>query len=206
MIEVDNILDVETYLDDIDVAIFDLDDTLYPEKEYVESGYRAIAKNYPYIHEMAERLWIAFENKKKAIDVVLDEEGLLSEKENCLKIYRFHLPEIHLYDGVRDMLQRLKSSKKLGIITDGRPEGQRAKLKALQLEHLVDEIIITDELGGIEFRKPNEAAFRLMQAKLQIPFDRMAYIGDNIKKDFIAPDKLGMKSIYFRNQKGIYIE
>jgi putative hydrolase of the HAD superfamily len=39
---------------------------------------------------------------------------------------------------------------------------------------------------------------------MNIPFENMVYIGDNIKKDFIAPDKLGMRSIYFRNSDGLY--
>lgn len=42
------------------------------------------------------------------------------------------------------------------------PEVQRAKLRALGLCAMVDEIIVTDELDGVTFRKPNEAAFRLM--------------------------------------------
>ena len=92
--------------------------------------------------------------------------------------------------------------KKIGIITDGRPEGQRAKLDALEIE--TEYIIVTDELGGTEFRKPSTKAFCLMQKVLKIPFSRMVYVGDNPQKDFIAPKKLGMKSIWVRNGDGIY--
>jgi putative hydrolase of the HAD superfamily len=60
------------------------------------------------------------------------------------------------------MLERMrKSGKKIGIITDGRPEGQRAKLKALGIA--VDHVIITDELGGVMYRKPNTKAFERMK-------------------------------------------
>lgn len=103
------------------------------------------------------------------------------------------------------MLARLKAQgKKLGIITDGRVEGQKNKIAALGLKKLVDDIIITDALGGIEFRKPNEAAFRLMQEKWQLPFKKMIYIGDNPQKDFIAPEKLRMQSMFFCNLDGLY--
>ena len=44
MIEVERILDIEQYLYGIDTVLFDLDDTLYSEKDYVKSGYCAIAK------------------------------------------------------------------------------------------------------------------------------------------------------------------
>ena len=32
----------------------------------------------------------------------------------------------------------------------------------------------------------------------------MCYVGDNMKKDFIAPEKLGMKSVWFRNKGSLY--
>lgn len=202
MIEIKNILDVEKNLKEIDAVIFDLDDTLYPEKDYVRSGYKRIGQllNKP---ELAEKMWEVFQRGGKAIDEVLEAEGMLEQKENALKAYRLQNPEIQLFSGVAEMLGRLKTDgKKIGIITDGRPEGQRAKLNALNLQ--VDEVIITDELGGIEFRKPNESAFRLMQKKLNVPFDRMAYVGDNLSKDFIAPEKLGMRCIHFGYADGLY--
>lgn len=208
MITIDNILDVTQYLDNIDAVIFDMDDTLYSEKEYVKSGYNAIEKEFIEIANMSQKLWKAFLNNKNTIDYVLEQEGLLTEenKSKALEIYRNHIPNIHLYDGIEDMLTQLKKTKKIGLITDGRPIGQRNKIKALNLEKYINEIIVTDELGGVEFRKPNTKAFELMQEKLKIPFEKMVYIGDNINKDFIAPEKLGMQTIYFRNENGLYFK
>lgn len=203
MIRTESILEIERYIEDTDVVLFDLDDTLYSEKEYVRSGYRAIAKAYPLVEDMFNKLWKAFEAGEPAVDYVLAEENLLSEKENCLKIYRWHKPDICFYAGVKELLLRISSSRKIGIITDGRPEGQHAKIESLGLEELVDKIIITDELGGVGYRKPNEKAFILMKEYFNTEFSRMVYVGDNIKKDFIAPEKLGMKSIYFYNPESI---
>ena len=81
-----------------------------------------------------------------------------------------------------------------------------AKIKALDIAGYFQKIIVTDELGGPPYRKPNEAAFRLMQQALDVPFEKMVYIGDNTKKDFIAPQKLGMQTIYFKNRDGLYTE
>jgi putative hydrolase of the HAD superfamily len=202
MIEIDKILDVEQYLDDIDVVIFDLDDTLYSEKQYVRSGYGKIAE-FLDKKELASVMWSIFERGGQAIDEALKSVDLLDKKAEALRIYRGQKPDIELYPGVRELLERIQEKKKIGIITDGRPEGQRAKLEALKIQ--VDKIIITDELGGMEFRKPNEKAFRIMQEFFQVPFKQMVYIGDNAKKDFVAPEKLGMKSIYFKNTDGLYI-
>lgn len=201
MKRIDHILEVEKYIDQADAVIFDLDDTLYPEKEYVRSGYRKIAAFFQK-PEMEKELWSAFEQGKRAIDFVLEKYQMMDQKEKALEIYRFQRPEIHLYPGVSEMIQRIGRRKKTGIITDGRPEGQHAKLDALKI--IVDEVIITDELGGMEYRKPNETAFRLMQKKLNVPYEKCVYIGDNIRKDFIAPKKLGMQCIWFRNTDGLY--
>ena len=204
MITINKILDCELYLQNVQGVIFDLDDTLFSEKEYVNSGYAAVAAAFPFVKDMQRRLWDAFEHKLPAIDFVLEQEGLLSEKAKALNVYRTHIPTLHLYNGVFELLYRLRETKKLALITDGRPEGQRAKISALGLVPLFDVIIVTDELGGAEYRKPNEASFRLVQQKLDIPFEALVYIGDNPRKDFVAPQALGMKSIYFRNEEGIY--
>ncbi len=207
MIEIKNIKDIIQHIDGLKAVVFDLDDNLYGEKEYIKSGYRAVAKVIPGVYNAADKLWTAFEDKKSAIDEVLLAESIYTDelKQKCLSIYRTHIPEIHLYEGVENLFETLrKKGLKLGIITDGRPEGQRAKIKSLNLEAYVDNIIITDELGGIEFRKPNEKAFYLMREQLGIDFSEMCYVGDNIKKDFIAPDKLGMKSIRILNNDGLY--
>lgn len=197
MITVSNVLEVERYLDEVDAVIFDLDDTLYSEKEYVKSGYRKIAEwlGRP---EMEDRLWQVFTRGGRALDEALDEK----DRAEALRIYRFQEPDIHLYSGVAEMLARIRTRKKVGIITDGRPEGQRAKLRALGLT--VDHVIITDELGGVEYRKPCAVAFEEMKRVLDVPFERMVYIGDNTSKDFIAPTALGMQCIHVENKEGIY--
>ena len=41
---------------------------------------------------------------------------------------------------------------------------------------------------------------------LNVEYEQMCYIGDNIRKDFIAPEQLGMKAIWFRNKDGLYAE
>lgn len=220
-------------LSQITGVIFDLDDTLYSEKQYVKSGYGAVAAFLE--KEMAgtavpgmnskgsleEKLWNYFLEGKNAFDELLNELGepynkadsqtknngcSQSEyKSRCLDIYRNHMPTLELYDGARALLEKLKAKGiKIGIITDGRVNGQKNKIEALGLAEIVDDIIITDELGGEQFRKPNDIAFRIMQCRWRLPFEKMAYVGDNMAKDFQAPRQLGMRSIYFHNNDGLY--
>lgn len=184
-------------------VIFDLDDTLYSEKEYIESGFRAVSA---YLGGGYERkLWQLFVEGKQPIDCLLREIRRENEKDILLSVYREHTPEIHLYEGVEKLINYLKEKGiKIGIITDGRPNGQKKKLEALGLTHLVDDIIITDELGGPQFRKPCDIAFRILQTKWRMSPRDIVYVGDNLKKDFQAPKQLGMHSILFQNEKGLY--
>ena len=182
-------------------VIFDLDDTLFSEKEYVKSGYKAVSDYLGGGYE--EKLWQFFEAGKPAIDELLKELGRENEKAEVLKTYRSHKPDIHFYPGVAEMIEELKARGiKVGLITDGRPEGQRNKLDALGLE--VDDVIITDELGGVQFRKPCDIAFRIMMTRWRLNPADIVYVGDNPVKDFQAPQQLGMKNIWFRNADGIY--
>lgn len=186
-------------------VVFDLDDTLYSEKEYIRSGYKAVSNYLGGGYE--EKLWELFEAGKPAIDELLKELGRETEKNNLLNIYRSHKPVIHLYPGVKKIIEEMKiQGFKLGIITDGRPEGQRNKMTALGLDRIVDDIIITDELGGIQFRKPCDIAFRIMATKWKMNPADMVYVGDNPVKDFQAPRQLGMKSVWVNNLDGIYMK
>ncbi|WP_027203314.1 HAD family hydrolase [Butyrivibrio fibrisolvens] len=207
MITINSILEVQDYIDDYEGIIFDLDDTLYGEKQYVRSGYKEVASVIPQVDRAYDKLYEAFLRHENAIDVVLASAGIDSEevKALCLKKYRYQKPDINLYEGVDDLLAAIREArKKIGIITDGRPEGQRAKIKALGLEKMVDHIIITDELGGIDFRKPCPVAFKKMHEIMGVPYEKLVYIGDNMHKDFIAPRELGMGAIHFKNVDGLY--
>ena len=47
MIKVYSILDAEPYLLQFDAILFDLDDTLYSEKDYIRSGFHQVAMLFP---------------------------------------------------------------------------------------------------------------------------------------------------------------
>lgn len=193
----------------ISAVIFDLDDTLYPERDYVRSGYAAVAQ-YLGHPEYADKLFGYFEEGKNAFDELIaymseNDPGEKPELSALLEVYREHEPQISLYPEMEKAIDSLKAKGiKIGIITDGRISGQKNKIKALGLDEKVDEIIITDELGGIQFRKPCDIAFRIMQTRWRLPFEEILYVGDNPAKDFVAPMQLGMKSLYFKNPEGLY--
>lgn len=193
----------------IKAVVFDLDDTLFPEREYVESCFAAVGEKLKELYDIedgkAELLALMEKSRSDTIGRLLKAHGITDEGalQRLVCVYREHVPELTLSPETKDTLVKLREAGfKLGIITDGRPNGQRAKISALGLEDLVDKIIITDELGGEEFRKPNPAAFEMMARDLDVALDEMMYVGDNPQKDFAIGEK-GVKTVrYFNN--GIY--
>lgn len=187
----------------IKAIIFDLDDTLFPEIEYVKSGFNAIAKEFS-SPDMYNKLYSLFLKNPKNVYQRMGFDKATCEK--CIQIYRNHKPVLKLSSDTIETLELLKNrGYKLGIITDGRPEGQWNKIHSLDLDNIVDNIIVTDELGSIEFRKPNPEAFKQMKENLSVEYEEMIYIGDNLSKDFIAPKLLGMKTCLYIPKDGLYI-
>lgn len=204
--------EIHELLSAYDTVIFDLDDTICDEIDYITSGFKAIAELIPSVPDAYEQLIGYFSAGKPAIDEFLKTAGITDKgmKESCLNTYRNHTPTLTLKHNVRNLLMNLRQEgKKLGVITDGRPEGQHAKITSLNLKEYVDEIIITDELAGssgnvLDFRKPNDIAFTIMRMRLGSTLDNMVYVGDNPAKDFQPSRSLGFDAIHFINPNGVY--
>ena len=70
MIEISDILEVKCHIEGLKAVVFDLDDTLYSEKEYVRSGYRKIGETLSNIPDAAERLWSLFVTNKMTHQII----------------------------------------------------------------------------------------------------------------------------------------
>ena len=181
----------------IKAVILDLDDTLFPEMQYVESGFKAVAAQIESdfgvdCYDIMLKLFAA--DRKNVYNRTLDSLGVRYGKEYIAKlvsVYREHEPQkLQFYPDVLPFLKELKSRGLfIGIITDGRVDGQRNKLNALGCYTLFDSVIITDELGGEVYRKPSDKAFGIMCGELKVGFNETAYIGDNPAKDFYIVTK-----------------
>jgi putative hydrolase of the HAD superfamily len=173
------------------VIVFDLDDTLYNELDFLKSAYRYIAKflepqNWTPLYAHMFSLYRA----EKNVFTYLAEK-YNTEVKTLIELYRNHNPVIHLFDDVLEVMHAIKvKNGKLGIITDGRVKTQSAKLKALNIENLFDEIVISEAIGT---EKPNEANYKAIENS--ITGSEYYYIADNIKKDFVSPNALGWKTI-----------
>ena len=196
----------------INSVIFDLDDTLYPERAFAFSGFAAVAEALPDIFsdpvEATARMVQLFdtEHRGRVFNSVLSERGVEPEEQlvnRMIEAYRTHRPRITLHLDAEGVLTRLAGDCKLGLITDGPAIMQSNKIAALGLRPCFDEIILTDELGE-GCAKPHPRAFELMSKRLAVDHARCIYIADNPAKDFLAPNALGWKTVQITRKDGIY--
>ncbi|WP_018931025.1 HAD family hydrolase [Gracilibacillus lacisalsi] len=195
--------------------IFDLDDTLYSEHDYVRSGFWSVAETikstYPYIESVQlfndlVRVWKTY-GRGRVFNVVCENYRLDIEINTLIETYRNHKPTIQLYADAKEILHLLKKRNyKAGIITDGNSNMQWNKIRALGLDHLVDVITVSDDLGGENFWKPSTTPYKRTIQALNTSADKCIYVGDNPRKDFISARKLGMKTIRIIRPNGDHMK
>ena len=193
----------------IRAVIFDLDDTLFPERSFVLSGFKAAAKYLEQKHKIpAQKSYSILEEafdrglRKKNFNDLLSRLNLNEPVENLIRIYRTHTPTIKLYPDAEKTIHALKGKIPLGIITDGTPETQTNKIKALGIEKTFERIIINDIGKGTT--KTQGTSFAMMLNTFKLPANEVAYVGDNPEKDIATPRGLGMTSILIRRKDGVY--
>ncbi|MCJ7544550.1 MAG: HAD family hydrolase, partial [Phycisphaerae bacterium] len=113
-----------------------------------------------------------------------------------VEVYRNHAPAITPYSGIPELLGLLRVRFRLALLTDGYLPAQQLKLDSLKLERFFDQVLFT-ELLGRESWKPSLAGFQAMARKLDVPAQACAYVADNPAKDFVAPNRLGWRSIQY---------
>ncbi|HVG42123.1 MAG TPA: HAD family hydrolase [Chitinophagaceae bacterium] len=181
--------------------VFDLDDTLFQEIDFLKSAYRHISKKLAsYIEcDIYEEMLERYYKKENVFQWIIDKHSNSITAFNLqwlIKEYREHIPVIKLSEEVLLFLQKLKSLNiPTGLITDGRSITQRNKLKALGIEDYFTDIVISEEFGS---EKPDERNYLYYQNKY--PTKEFYFFGDNTSKDFIVPAKLGWKTICIKNR------
>ena len=188
------------------VICFDLDDTLCKEIDYLKSAYREIAEyaaehchgcSVP-VSVLANKAYdvmiAAYQEGQNAFDVLNSFLGLDLPIGDYLYIYRNHKPKIALCEDVVRTLDALKAEGvRIGLITDGRSVQQRNKIEALGLGRWIEtaDIVVSEEFGS---EKPALANYEFFMKRYPECQD-FTYVGDNPRKDFIAPNTLGWITI-----------
>ena len=185
------------------VLVFDLDDTLYPEREFALSGFAAAgrwAEAELGIAGLAADMTRLLDGGhfgalfKLALAAKLPAHTP-DHLAALLEAYRSHEPPLALFDDAAWALSHFADQAKLGLITDGTHDVQAKKVAALGIAPHFREIVYTHALGGREFSKPHPVSYERVEQALGAGDRRLVYVGDNPSKDFVVPNARGWTSI-----------
>jgi putative hydrolase of the HAD superfamily len=195
----------------IRALVFDLDDTLFPEREFVQSGFKAVdewLRTTRSIQGFQERAAAAYDAGVRGhiFNQALHRLGVLDDPElvrQMVEVYRAHKPTIRLFADAAWALNHFTGKKQLGLLTDGYLEVQRRKVAALGIAHRFAALVFSDEAGR-EAWKPSAIPYKKVMTQLQRRGNECIYVGDNPAKDFIAPKALGWRTVQIRRAGGEY--
>ncbi|HRD78362.1 MAG TPA: HAD family hydrolase [Hyphomicrobiaceae bacterium] len=194
-------------------VIFDLDDTLYPERDFAVAGFQAAGA-------WAEQA-LGITGLGDDMTRLLDEGHLgqlfamaLAAKKpdhtaddlaGLRKAYRHNQPKLALYPDAEMALDHFGALGPIGLITDGTLAMQESKVAGLGIAPRFAEIVYTDALGPDRaFFKPHPRAFEVIAGRMGRPGDRFVYVGDNLAKDFVAPNALGWTTVWIERPLRIH--
>lgn len=193
------------------ILVFDLDDTLYPEKTFVDSGFKAVANFLSLNFELnADQIFIEMtrilsgNGRGLIFDQLLKNNNIFSKSlvKRCISIYRYHNSDITLYADASYFLKNYENDS-IYLVTDGNKLVQDKKIKALGLQKYFKKIFITHRYG-LRNAKPSTYCFDMIRKIENTNWENIAYIGDNPNKDFISLNPLGVCTI--RVMRGEYAQ
>jgi putative hydrolase of the HAD superfamily len=196
---------------EIRCVVFDIDDTLFLERDYVESGLKKVGmwvRDNLGIPDFFDRAWNLFEVGVRGtiFDEALESCRIKASPEllsTLVQTYRVHEPNISLLPDARSCLEKLHGRVHLAVITDGPLQSQRAKAHALRLERWMGRIVFTAELAP-GLGKPHPGPFRMIEEETGRSGSECVYVADNPIKDFSGPKRLGWSTVRIRRSRGLH--
>lgn len=183
-------------------VLFDLDDTLYPRRRFVLSGFASVARHLdrqyrcgaPSVYRV---LCEAYRRGERGGEL----QACLSRFDlpdallpGLVSIMRSHRPNLRLPASSRRALRRVPAGWRIGIVTNGIPSTQAAKVRALGLDALVDDVVYAREHGS-GVGKPEAAPFLAALAHLNVPPHEAVFVGDDEVCDVGGASAAGLYTV-----------
>ncbi len=193
--------------------LFDLDDTLLARDKAVDNFFLLVLeKCYEDVSDTVKNTMLQkfkeYDKREYGIsDKTIVLESLFDEfapkyrlphnyiqdfwNENFPKCFSIDQNTIHF-------LNQIKKQFKVGIITNGSTQRQKAKIINTNLNNYFDTIIISEEVG---LSKPDKRIFELALNKLNAQPENTLFVGDDLEKDIAGPQNVNIKGVWFNPQK-----
>lgn len=187
---------------DARAIIFDLDDTLYPIRRFVLSGFAAVAHHLEQTRGIDRReifsVLVAAHRSEQGHELQICQKrfGLAPAVIPALvDVVRGHSPNLRLSRVTRRVLSRMRHTWRIGIVTNGMSHIQVRKIHALGLDELVDAIVYATDLGP---GKPDPEPFLEAASRLDVSVTQCVFVGDDPRCDIEGALRVGMRAIHFR--------
>lgn len=186
--------------------LMDLDDTICSQATFLDGAWSAVARRGGELGLAEAKLRAALVAIgghgddpvmviAQAVLAIDAPETLVEPLAEAFVRYRPTVLEPHR--GVANALDALAGRIRLGLITDGDPVQQRAKLAATGLGDVFDVVVCTDDVGR-QFRKPHPLGFELALADLGASPEETVMVGDGPDDDMVGARRVGMETIRVR--------
>jgi putative hydrolase of the HAD superfamily len=182
-------------------VLFDLDDTLYPQRRFVFSGFAAVARHVEHATgEDRKRVFLVLrdawrERRGRELQACVERFALPPALVPALLgVMRGHRPAIRLPRRSALALMALRTHWRTGIVTNGDPAIQRRKVDALGLGALVDSVVFAGE-HGTGAGKPEAAPFAAALDRLDAVAGRAVFVGNDEVCDIAGAAAVGMKTV-----------
>jgi putative hydrolase of the HAD superfamily len=187
--------------------VFDLDDTLYPYRAFVRSGFRAVACRLAAerglqastVLRVLRRALTNGPRGQELQDLCARFELPASLVESLTDLIREHTPSLRLPRASVQVLRTLRTEWRVGVLTNGEPHIQRRKIDALGVGDLVDAVVFAAECGD---GKPAPSAFHAALDRLKVDAPSAVFVGDDPRTDIEGAAAVGMKTIHVMSYFG----
>jgi putative hydrolase of the HAD superfamily len=210
-------------LPQLDVVLFDLDDTLYSTSDFAATARREAVRDMiaaglevtedEGVQELAEVVSEFSSNYESHFDRLLDRLGphRLGGRNRAVLIatgvvayHRAKERGMHLLPDARTLLDALLVARvRMGVVTAGLQVKQAEKLiRTGLLSYLAPEAIFLSDQMGVS--KPNPKIYTKACRALGIPPMRALYVGDRPSHDIAPAKRAGLKTVLYRGAGGKY--
>lgn len=192
--------------------LFDIDDTLLDFQLAQRQAFKKLLEvhNVEFSEEILKKYDSYNKNLWNKLEIgELSREELLSTRfsgffkllkveplNNCDDTYRNFLSEgDQLFPGVLDLLEKLKNTHNLYIVTNGIADTQKNRIKNNKLNNYFKNIFISEEIG---FQKPNIKFFEKAFEKIEYQIDKnkTLIIGDSLSADIKGGQNIGIDTCW----------
>jgi len=193
--------------------LFDLDDTLLDRDKAVEKMFSVILQECygevdlsvqnEMLHTFKEYDFRSYGNsdKVKVFESLFDDfpPKYRLPGHSIMDFWNQHFPDcFSINQDTLHIVNQIKIHAKVGIITNGFTQRQKAKIANTHLDSCFDMIMISDEVG---YSKPDIRIFELALNKIGVQPEAALFVGDDLEKDIGGCQNANIKGIWFNPRR-----